>query len=56
MIAEPSLIRSVVAPSQASTVTESVPQASAAQAESYPSRSASCASATGSSGLVPGGA
>ena len=43
-------------PSQASTVTESVPQASAAQAESYPSRSASCASAIGSRGLVPGGA
>ncbi len=33
-IAEPSLIRSVVAPSQASTLTASVPHASAAHAES----------------------
>ena len=56
MIALPILIRVVVAPSQASTLTQSVPQASAAQAESYPRRSASCASAIGSSGLVPGGA
>src|SRR3970282_163687 len=56
MIAEPSFIRSVVAPSQESTVTQSVPQASAAHAESYPRRSASCAMAIGSSGLVPRGA
>ena len=34
MIALPSLIRSVVAPSQASTLTQSVPHASAAHAES----------------------
>ena len=34
MIAEPSLILSVVAPSQERTVTQSVPQASAAHAES----------------------
>ncbi len=34
MIAEPSLIFSVVAPSQESTVTQSVPHASAAHAES----------------------
>ena len=56
MIAEPSLIFSVVAPSHERTVTQSVPHASAAHAESKPSRSASCASAIGSSGLVPGGA
>ena len=56
MIAEPSLILSVVAPSQERTVTQSVPHASAAQAESYPSFSASCAIAIVSSGLVPGGA
>ncbi len=34
MIALPSLMRSVVAPSQERTVMQSVPQASAAQAES----------------------
>jgi hypothetical protein len=34
MIAEPSLIFSVVAPSHERTVTQSVPQASAAHAES----------------------
>ena len=56
MIAEPSLIVVVVAPSHARTLTQSVPQASAAHADSYPSRSASCARAIGSSGLVPGGA
>ncbi len=56
MIALPSLIRSVVAPSHERTVTQSVPQASAAHAESYPSRSASCAISISSRGLVPGGA
>ncbi len=56
MIAEPSLILSVSAPSHESTVTQSVPQASAAHAESYPSRSASRARASSSSGFVPGGA
>ena len=56
MIPLPSLILSVVAPSQERTVTQSVPQASAAHAESYPRRSASCARAMVSSGLVPGGA
>jgi hypothetical protein len=56
MIAEPSLILSVVAPSHASTETQSVPHASAAQAESYPSRSASCAIPMSSRGFVPGGA
>jgi hypothetical protein len=55
MIAEPTLILVVVAASQLRTVTASVPQASAAQAESKPSRSASCASSISSSGLVPGG-
>ena len=56
MIAEPTLIRSVVAAIQARTVTASVPQASAAHAESKPSRSASSASSISSSGDVPGGA
>ena len=56
MIAEPSFSVVVVAPSQASTETASVPHASAAHAESYPSRSASCASSISSSGFVPGGA
>ena len=56
MIADPIAIRSVLAPSHASTLTASVPHASAAHAESKPSLSASCASAITSSGLVPGDA
>ena len=56
MTAEPSRSLVVVAASQERTVTASVPHASAAQAESNPSRSASWASATSSVGLVPGGA
>ena len=56
MIAEPISIVDVVAASQASTVTASVPQASAAHAEPYPSRSASCANSISSRGFVPGGA
>ena len=42
----PSLMRDVFAPIQASGVKASEPQASAVQAESKPSRSASCASST----------
>ena len=56
MIAEPTLIRVVVAASHDSTVMQSVPHASATQAESKPSRSASCAFAISSVGFVPGGA
>ena len=56
MMLEPRPIRLVRAPVQARTVAASVPHASAAQAESKPSRSASSASATSWSGLVPGGA
>jgi hypothetical protein len=48
MIADPTLSRVVVAATQARTVTASEPQASEAQAESKPSRSASCASAIAS--------
>ncbi len=56
MIAEPTRIRLVSAAIQARTVTASVPQASAAQTESKPSRSASWARGTSSAGFVPGGA
>ncbi len=56
MIAEPTLIVVVDAASQARTVTASVPHASAAQTESYPSASAVCTSGTSSTGFVPGGA
>jgi hypothetical protein len=41
--AAPRSIRSVLAPTQASTVGTSEPYASAAQHTAYPSRSASCA-------------
>ena len=54
MIAEPTFNVVVVAASQDSTVTQSVPHASAAHAESNPSRSASCAFAIRSVGFVPG--